>query len=89
MNDATLEVTYQDGQPYAAYYHLPRELGVKSHGCKKFGDYMVADFSGDGTPLGIEIIHPTLFKLEEFNAVLRELGWPLASESELAPLRAA
>ena len=84
-----LEVTYRNGRPFAAYY---RPLGVhsrKSVRCKEVKPGMVIDFAADGSPLGIEIIEPRRLTVSAFNRVLRTLGFPRVTASDLAPLRRA
>jgi hypothetical protein len=89
MMEGYLEVTYRNGRPFAAYY---RPLGVrprKSARCKEVKPGMVIDFAADGSPLGIEIIEPQRLTVSAFNRVLRALGFPRATASDLAPLHGA
>ena len=50
---------------------------------------MVVDYSAEGKPIGVEIVAPGHVTLEQFNAVLEELGEPPVSPDEFAPLTAA
>ena len=89
MRDVFLEVTYREGRPFAAYYHLPRmadDTSAKSRGAESG---MVIDYASDGRAIGIEITEPALLTLEDLNRVLHELGLPEATDADLAPLHAA
>ena len=50
---------------------------------------MVIDFGSAGNPIGIEITAPSQITLTAINHVLEELGVPLVTSSDLAPLLAA
>jgi hypothetical protein len=73
----------------AAYYHLPRPAGQKSHHARRIEPGFVVDFDEHDRPIGVEITAPTNLTLEAFNAVLAELGVDGVGDAELAPLRAA
>ncbi len=47
------------------------------------------DFNRSGSPIGIEITAPAKVTLATLNKVLRELGQPGLTQTDLAPLRAA
>ena len=89
MKDSYLEITFRHGQPIAAYYYLPRAGGEKSARTRRVEPGLVIDYGSDGRALGIEITAPSRLSLQALNAVLNELGQPLASEADLAPLVAA
>ena len=89
MNETYLEVTFRHGRPIAAYYYLPRETNQKSVRTRRVEPGLVIDFTADGQAIGIEITTPAKVSLAALNAVLRELGHPLASQADLAPVLAA
>lgn len=53
------------------------------------GPGLVVDFRSDGRPIGIELTAPDKVSLAALNKVLLDLGLPLASAEDLAPLPAA
>ncbi len=90
MKETHLEVTFRRGRPLvAAYYYLPRRLGQNSYRTRRVEPGVVIDFARDGKPIGIEITAPTKLSLAALNRVLRELGLPLATRDDLAPVLAA
>ena len=89
MKDLYVEVTFRHGRPLAAYLYLPRQADEKSSSTKRVEPGMVIDFGAKGNPIGIEITAPSRISLEAVNHVLEELGLPLMSSSDLAPLLAA
>ena len=89
MKERYLEVTFRHGRPIAAYYYLPRETDQKSVRTRRVEPGLVIDFTADGQAIGIEITTPAKVSLAALNAVLRELGLPLASQADLAPVLAA
>lgn len=89
MKDPYLEVTFRHGRPIAAYYYLPRKANEKSVRTRKVEPGMVIDFAPDGRAIGIEITAPAKISLAALNAVLGELGYPPATEADLAPVLAA
>ncbi|MBI2432255.1 MAG: DUF2283 domain-containing protein [Candidatus Hydrogenedentes bacterium] len=84
-----LQVTYRHGRPFAAYYYLPRQSGDRSCRSEVAGPGLVVDFRSDGRPIGIELTAPDKVSLAALNKVLLDLGLPLASAEDLAPLPAA
>ena len=88
MKERYLEVTFRHGRPVAAYYYLPRETNQKSVRTRRVEPGLVIDFTADGQAIGIEITTPAKVSLAALNAVLRELGHPLASQADLAPVLA-
>ncbi len=89
MKEPYLEVTFRNGQPVAAYFHLPRGSGARSYRTVKAENGMVVDFTRSGKPIGIEITAPSKVTLTGLNRVLRDLGMPPAKRADLAPLKAA
>lgn len=89
MKQPYLEVTFRQGRPIAAYYYLPRRSDQKSVRTRRVEPGLVIDFAADGQAIGIEITTPAKVSLAALNAVLNELGHPLASEADLAPVLAA
>ena len=89
MSERYLEVTYRRGRALAAYLYLPRRPGDKCAKTTPAGDGLLVDWSTDGRPLGIEILHPARLDAAQLNRVLTDLAQaPLAAE-ELRPLAAA
>ncbi len=89
MKEPYLEVTFRHGRPIAAYYYLPREANHKSVRTRRVEPGLVIDFTTDGRAIGIEITTPAKVSLAALNDVLRELGHPPASQTDLAPVLAA
>ena len=89
MRESYLEVTFRHGRPLAAYYYLPRRPGQKSHRTRRVEPGLVIDFARDGQPIGVEITAPSRLSLAALNRVMRELGAPLVTRNDLAPVLAA
>ena len=89
MKESYLEVTFRHGRPLAAYYYLPRRPGQKSHRTRRVEPGLVIDFARDGQPIGVEITAPSRLSLAALNRVMRELGAPLVTRNDLAPVLAA
>ena len=89
MKEPYLEVTFRHGRALAAYLYLPRRTGDRSHRTSRPEPGLLVDFNRSGKPIGIEIIAPTKLSTAALNRVLRSLGQPAVSRSDLAPLRAA
>src|SRR5438309_812885 len=58
MMEGYLQVTYRNGQPFAAYYCPPGVRRRKSARCEEMKPGLVIDFAADGSALGIEILEP-------------------------------
>ena len=84
----SLQVTYRKGKPFAAYIYLSKP-GQKSSRTETISEDLLVDYSGDGTPLGIEIVSPDLVSVEEILSVFDRLGLGRIEAEELGPLRAA
>lgn len=89
MREPYLEVTFRHGRAIAAYYYLPREAGQKSVRTRRVEPGLVIDFASDGRPIGIEITAPSKLSVASLNAVLKDIGCPVATQADLAPLVAA
>ncbi len=89
MNEAYLEVTFRHGRALAAYLYLPRRPGQKSYRTSRVEPGLVIDFGRGGKPIGIEITAPSKVSVAALNRVLRQLGMPMVTRADLAPLRAA
>jgi hypothetical protein len=89
MIDRSLQITYTNGRPLAAYLGLPRPVEARSARSEELGEGLVVDSDEDGTPLGLEIINPEVVTGEQINAVLSSLGLPEMTKQELSPLPAA
>jgi hypothetical protein len=84
-----LEISFREGAPLAAYIYLRGPIGDGAVTRSEEREGLVVDFAADGTPLGIEIVHPAGFTLEALNTVLASLGEPVAGPREVGPLLAA
>ena len=89
MKERYLEVTFRRGRPIAAYYYLPRRPGERSFRTARVEAGMIIDYGRNGNPIGIEITAPSKLSLGAVNRVLKELGLPAVTRTDLAPLRAA
>ena len=89
MKEPYLEVTYRHGKALAAYYYLPRGPRDKSYRVSRPASGLVVDYTRSGKPIGIEITAPARASTAALNRLLRQLGFPPASQTELSPLRAA
>lgn len=89
MNGRYLDISFQDGRPFAAYLYLPRRAGDSVHRSQPRDGGFVVDFSADGRPIGIEITAPSRFSPDALNSLLNELQQQAATREELRPLRAA
>lgn len=87
--EAPLEVTYRHGQPFAAYYRLPRLAGDRVERSRPHEAGLVVDLAADGRPIGIEITEPARTDAATFNRLLVSLGLEPVDASVLAPLTAA
>ena len=89
MKESYLEVTYRHGHPLAAYLYLPREPGDKSERTEAVQPGIIVDFTQSGKAIGVEITAPTKVTAATLNSVLNDLGVPLVTGDDLAPLQAA
>jgi len=89
MHQVSLQVTYRDGKPFAAYIGLGRKLGERSVRSEEIRPELVVDFAADGRPLGIEVVDPLLTTADEIFAVFDALGLSRPSPNALSPLVAA
>ncbi|MDD4889801.1 MAG: DUF2283 domain-containing protein [Phycisphaerae bacterium] len=87
MKNLFLEMTYRGGRPVIGYLYLARS-GEKAASTREMAPGLVVDFAADGQPIGIEILHPSLTKRDQVNALLRELRQEPVPDDELAPLGA-
>ena len=89
MSSAFLEVSFQNGKPFAAYLRLPRAAGTKVARTREVRPGVVVDFSADGGAMGVEIIHPSQTRPEVVLEVLAEVAASPVTLADLAPLQAA
>lgn len=89
MSTYSLQVTYRQGKPFAAYLYLPHAPGTKSARTEEVTEDLLIDFAADGTPLGIEIVSPGDVTVEEIHAAFDRLGLTRPEPADLSPLRAA
>lgn len=87
--EAPLEVTYRHGQPFAAYFRLPRREGDRVERSRPSEAGLIVDFAADGRPIGIEITEPSQIDVATFNQLLVSLGLEPVDAAELGPLSAA
>lgn len=89
MKPPFLEATYRNGRPLAAYLYLPRQTGDRSARTQDAGHGMVVDFAADGRVIGVEILSPSRFDLDELNQLLGRFGCPPVAKADVAPIAAA
>ena len=89
MSDFSLQVTYRNGKPFAAYIYISHVPGVRSARSEHVGSELVIDFAPDGSPLGIEIISPGFVSRDEIRSAFERLGLNPPTHDDLAPLQAA
>ena len=88
MSKHYLEVTYRQGEPFAAYLYLDRRAGDKSARTERHGQCIV-DFASDGRPIGVEFTNVGAIDLAELNRILAAGKQAPISDADLAPLKAA
>jgi hypothetical protein len=90
MTKRSLQVTYRNGRPFAAYLHLSHPTGEKSAKTVASQDgLLIVDYGATGRPVGVEIAAPQAVPLERLNELLAELGEPPMAELDYKPARAA
>ena len=89
MKPISLQITYQDGKPFAAYIYLAGAPGQKADRTESVTPELLVDYSSDGTALGIEIVSPGYVEIDEIIQLFDRFGMGRPDPSELAPLRAA
>lgn len=90
MTERSLQVTYRNGRPFAAYLHLAHPTGEKSTKTMPSSDgLLVVDFGANGQPVGIELTAPQSVSLERLNQLLADLGESPMAEQDYKPVRAA
>ena len=89
MKNSYLEVTFRRGRALAAYLYLPRGPRDKSYRTERVEPGLVIDYNRRGKPIGVEITAPEKLSAPALNRVLRRLGAPTVTRTDLAPLRAA
>jgi len=89
MTERSLQVTYREGRPFAAYLHLSHATGEKSARTVATPDGLpVVDFNGAGQSVGVEITARQAVSLERINEVLSSLGQQPPADHEFRPLLA-
>jgi hypothetical protein len=90
MTERSLQVTYRNGRPFAAYLHLSHATGEKSAKTVATPDgLLVVDYNSAGQAVGVEITAPRGVSLERLNELLSTLGEPPLADHEFKPMRAA
>ncbi len=89
MSAFSLQITYRNGKPFAAYIYLAHRPATKSVRTEQVGPELLIDYAADGSSLGIEVVSPGFVTEEEINVAFERLGLEPPSSDELAPLRAA
>jgi hypothetical protein len=89
MRDRYLQITFQNGKPFAAYLYLPRGSDERSVQSEEAEHGMVIDYGANDHPIGVELTAPSLVTLDRLNQVLQRFSLPPMREEELAPLTAA
>lgn len=85
----SLQMTYRNGKPVAAYIGLGRALGERCVRSEEVCPEIVVDFGADGRPLGIEVIDPISTTSDDLYGVFDTLGLRRPSPGSLSPLTAA
>jgi hypothetical protein len=89
MKSSYLEVTFRRGRPLAAYLHLQRAAGDKSHHVAQVGQGLIVDYTAEDKPIGIKITAPAQVSTADLNRVLASLQAPALTDEDIAPLIAA
>lgn len=90
MTERSLQVTYREGRPFAAYLHLSHQAGEKSATTSASSDgLLVVDYHASGRALGVEITAPQSVSLERLNQLLTKLGEVPMTEQDYSPVREA
>jgi hypothetical protein len=90
MTERSLQVTYRNGRPFAAYLYLSHQTGERSMRTVPSSDgLLVIDYAASGGAIGVEIIAPAAVSLERLNRLLHEIGESPMSEEDYMPVRAA
>ena len=84
-----LTISYQKGEPYAAYLTIPHPFGEKSCRQRQMEPEIIVDFDRDGKPLGIEMLDPRHATWTKLNRVMKRLQLPPLTKEWVRPLRAA
>ena len=85
----SLQMTYRNGKPVAAYIGLGRALGERCVRSEEVGPEIVVDYGAGGRPLGIEVVDPVSTTSDELYGVFDTLGLRRPSPGALSPLTAA
>ena len=88
MSSPTLEVTFREGRPLAAYLHLS-SARRKAGTTRELAPSLVGDFDRRGALLGLEILAFDRATISRINPVLVSCGCRALPAKTLAPLRAA
>jgi hypothetical protein len=89
MFPRSLQLTFIEGRPIAAYLSLPIDERVDVARTTELSRDLIVDFNHDGAPIGVEIISFGGDVPARLNQLLRELGIPPLSPEELRPLQVA
>ncbi len=84
-----LTISYQKGEPYAAYLTIPHPFGEKSFHQREVEPEIIVDFGRDGRPLGIEMLDPRRASWTRLNRIMKKLKMPPLTREWVRPLRAA
>lgn len=82
------EVVFRKGLPRAALLHFVEEGSGRSNKQIPISPPLVAHYTVDGRPSGLEVPLPLVTSLQQINEALAELGQPRLVEADLAQLRA-
>ena len=88
MSKPYLEITYRQGEPFAAYLYLERRPGDKSVRTQRHDGWIV-DYAADGRAIGVEFTNVGDVDVAALNRVLRDAHQPEVSVADLVPLKAA
>lgn len=88
MPPRSLELTFVDGRPMAAYLRLVAERLRVARTVER-ADRLIVDFAEDGAPIGVEIIAFGSDVPDRVSRLLEELGVPPLSAQERRRLQVA
>jgi len=84
MSAMSVQFTYRDGRPFAAYICLAHAAGAETVRTEEVTSDLLIDYASDGTPLGIEIISPGIVTEQDINMVFDRPGLARPSPADLA-----
>ena len=81
-----LQVTYRHGKPSIAYLNFSGAPDRRAARTDEVQKGVLVDYLADGSPMGIEFIHPSAISLEEAVNIVQQVTGEAVPAEELAPL---